>query len=254
VTTTTAGVLPPSHDRSADEPGSLPPPFPFFSSSSLIARAARPSGDEEEPPGSLGGGRASPGVEPEGDMDQRVDWDDATSAESVAANVYMTFVSPGTEDQRNAYSVEVLRIGRADALTHEWQTDTQQLIKQLATQVPQLAGRPFPSCCSSRTALCRSHRTSQTRRNRGRLPRPVAPRVPPSSQGSHRWVEHRRGSCRRADRVHSNQQRAHAYRLLSPDAPFSWACPPACWPAPVHGRGERISPGPPGHPVADGGS
>jgi hypothetical protein len=65
-----------------------------------------------------------------------VDWDDATSAESVVANVYVTFVSPGTEDQRNAYSVEVPHIGRADALTHEWQTDTQQLIEQLATQVP----------------------------------------------------------------------------------------------------------------------
>jgi hypothetical protein len=186
VTTTMAGVLPPSPDCSADEPGSLPPPFPFFSSSSLIARAARPSGDKKEPSGSLGGRQASPGVEPEDDTDQRVDWDDATSAKSIAANVYMTFVSPGTEDQQNTDSVEVPHIGQANALMHEWQMDTQQLIEQLATQVPQLAGRPFLSCCLSRTTPCRSHRTSQTRRNGGHLPRPVAPRVPPSSQGSHR--------------------------------------------------------------------
>ena len=53
------------------------------------------------------------------------------------------FISPGTKDRRNVYSVEVLHVGPAvyATLAHEWQMDTQQLIEQLALQVPQLAGR-----------------------------------------------------------------------------------------------------------------
>ena len=90
----------------------------------------------------MGGGRASPAVEPEDLDDERGDWD-AASVDSIEANVYVTFISPGTEDQRNVYSVEVPRVGPAvyATLAHEWQTDTQQLIEQLALQVPQLAGR-----------------------------------------------------------------------------------------------------------------
>ena len=90
----------------------------------------------------MGGGRASPAVEPKDLDDERGDWD-AASVDSIEANVYVTFISPGTEDQRNAYSVEVPRVGPAvyATLAHEWQTDTQQLIEQLALQVPQLAGR-----------------------------------------------------------------------------------------------------------------
>ena len=70
--------------------GSHPPPL-------LVARAVRPSDGKEEPPGSPGGGRASPAVEPEDSDDERGEWD-ATSAESIEANVYVTFVSPGIED------------------------------------------------------------------------------------------------------------------------------------------------------------
>ena len=79
--------------------------------------------------------------------DERGEWD-ATSAESIEANIYVTFVLPGIEDRRNAYSVEVPRVGPAAynaTLTHEWQTDTQWLIEQLAVQVPQLTGRLLSS-------------------------------------------------------------------------------------------------------------
>ena len=51
----------------------------------------------------------------------------------------MMFISPGIEDRQNVYSIEVPRVGPAAynaTLTHEWQMDTQQLIKQLAVQVP----------------------------------------------------------------------------------------------------------------------
>ena len=86
--------------------------------------------------------------------------------------VYVTFVSPGAEDQRCTYSVEVPHVGQVDgahALTCEWQTDTQQLIKQLAVQVPQLTGRPVRPLHLSWTMPRCSHRTSQTRCDRGLL-------------------------------------------------------------------------------------
>ena len=132
----------------------------------LLARAARASGDEEEPIGRLGGRRSSPGVrvfdchsgwQPAKD-DQQPE-EDCDAAESVRTNVYVMFVSPGAEDQRNAYSVEVPRVGwvDSDARLREWQTDTQQLIEWLAVQAPQLAGRPVT--VARWTVLCRSCRT-----------------------------------------------------------------------------------------------
>ena len=120
----------------------------------------------EEPIGRLGGRRSSPGVrvfdchsgwQPAKDDQQPEEDCDAT--ESVRTNVYVTFISPGAEDQWNAYSVEVSRVGwvDSDARSREWQTDTQQLIERLAVQAPQLAGRPVTVahwtvlCCSCRT-------------------------------------------------------------------------------------------------------
>ena len=134
----TAGVFPPSHDHSAHR--FSPPPL-------LVVRAVRPSDGKEEPPGSPGGGRASPAVEPEDSDDKRGEWD-ATSAKSIEANVYVTFVSPSIEDRWNVYSVEVPHVGPAAynaTLAHEWQMDIQQLIEQLAMQVPQLTGRLLSS-------------------------------------------------------------------------------------------------------------
>ena len=68
----------------------------------------------------------------------------------------MMFISPGTEDQRNTYSVEVPRVGwvDSDARSCKWQTDMQQLIERLAVQAPQLAGRPVT--VAHWTVLCRS--------------------------------------------------------------------------------------------------
>ncbi|KAI9573822.1 hypothetical protein HD554DRAFT_2166606 [Boletus coccyginus] len=120
----------------------LPSPLVIAQLMVLLFRTAHLSGDEEEEPtGSLGGGRASPGVRPEDEDDQHGNWDaPSAGVESVKADVYVTFVSPGIEDQRNMYSVEVPRVRQVDAaLPHEWQTDTERLIEQLAMRAPQLA-------------------------------------------------------------------------------------------------------------------
>ncbi|KAF8129502.1 hypothetical protein EV363DRAFT_1584558 [Boletus edulis] len=84
------------------------------------------------------GGRVSPSVQHE-DNEDNEDGGQWGTIECAKVNVYVTFLSPGAEVQRNAFSIEVPRTGWVDALACEWQTDTQQLIEQLAVQAPQLA-------------------------------------------------------------------------------------------------------------------
>lgn len=122
------------------------------------------------------GGRVSPSVQHEDHEDNEDNEDGGQwgTIERAKVNVYVTFLSPGAEVQRNAFSIEVPRTGWVDALACEWQTDTQQLIEQLAVQAPQLAGRP----CSSRprlTASRRSHGTFQTDAIEVSYPDPMYP-------------------------------------------------------------------------------
>ena len=58
-------------------------------------------------------------------------------------NVYITFVHPGVEATRTAFSVEVPQVAPINELTHEWQTDARLLIERLQEQTPELAGGPF---------------------------------------------------------------------------------------------------------------
>ncbi|KAF8421338.1 hypothetical protein L210DRAFT_856872, partial [Boletus edulis BED1] len=74
------------------------------------------------------GGRVSPSVQHE-DNEDNEDGGQWGTIERAKVNVYVTFLSPGAEVQRNAFSIEVPRTGWVDALACEWQTDTQQLIE-----------------------------------------------------------------------------------------------------------------------------
>lgn len=65
------------------------------------------------------------------------------AAEDIEVDAYVTFTSPGVEDQRSAFSVKVPQVGPTNTLTYEWRADTQRLIEQLAARVPHLPGAFF---------------------------------------------------------------------------------------------------------------
>ena len=93
----------------------------------VVARAARQSGDEDKP------AEDDDQLERRGPVDSWWDagWDadaatNAACTKSVEVNVYVMFISPGGEVQRNAYSVKVLCVRQVNAFAHDpeiW-TDT----------------------------------------------------------------------------------------------------------------------------------
>ena len=72
------------------------------------------------------------------------------AAEDIEVDTYVTFTSPGVEDQQSAFSVKVPQVGPTNTLTYEWWADTQRLIEWLATHVPHLPGVFFvvEPCCA----------------------------------------------------------------------------------------------------------
>ena len=148
-------VLPLSPSPSPPPPpaaAAAPPPPPCGSQAGpqQDVEAREPDEEEEEPARDLGSGRASPGVQPEGD--QCGAEPDDYAHESVEVNLYVTFVSPGAEAERNVYTVEVPRVGWVDVLTREWEVDTEQLIDRLAMRAPRVAGG---CACAVRVGPCR---------------------------------------------------------------------------------------------------